>query len=743
MLSFLTPRHRAIIALAAAAGLIPLAVLLLFGAADPSGNSWIKTFLGTESPADSRKADYPSSPVTFSPGAGTEEDALASEDDLDQAALAKSEGMLLTRLGLETRDELEGSGGEGIHRSVRYEGVWFPVFNAMNGGSGSGNENELSLYITSGSPPRFLVGESINYLFQAVGGLPPYEWSMEIASSAFSIDPETGEFSGHAEGAQILPLDIFVRDSLGAEDSASYVLTVEEGLPLSITSNELPIGSVGSRYQAALRASGGIAPYHWSVTGGMPEGFYLDPTSGLISGISEGGMDQDLEFRVTDAGGETATAILPLRITTTLEIVTSRNLPPASPGTPYQKIFEVEGGVPPYEFRIAQGDVPFDEEGRPWTFYPDGILEGIAPAIESSHRFIVEVIDSLGMVANKEFLLPIRRTLIVVPSRQKAGLAWSPAELGRMHGTSIGGFTVTRSLTPEPGAPATIVYQGTGSNFVDHGLATGNTYFYALYLHPAAGGDPIDAGRASARILSFTQNRATAGVNADPYADAIKEFHPLSTGGHGSGFLPGNVTGPPDGKGTFAPASLANEVLSLHASKTDSGGIGAAAGGSIILAFVDNIVELGPGEDFTVFENVFFINGNPNQRFMEPAIISVALFEGEWFRFPIDVVPPAGPSSTVPEMDPFYYNRGFAGRNATTGGNPTDPSQSGGDAFDIDQLGLSNLSWIRYIRIQSTGHLAIRDDFGGDSVRHLDLLGSLSGSGSSGFDLDAVTAINY
>ena len=86
--------------------------------------------------------------------------------------------------------------------------------------------------------------------------------------------------------------------------------------------------------------------------------------------------------------------------------------------------------------------------------------------------------------------------------------------------------------------------------------------------------------------------------------------------------------------------------------------------------------------------------------------------------------------------------RGFAGRNATTGDDPTDPARSGGDAFDLDRLPVSGLSWIRYVRLQSTGHSAWRDDVGGDPVEHIADFGALSGSGGSGFDLDAVAAIH-
>ena len=184
-------------------------------------------------------------------------------------------------------------------------------------------------------------------------------------------------------------------------------------------------------------------------------------------------------------------------------------------------------------------------------------------------------------------------------------------------------------------------------------------------------------------------------------------------------------------------------MLSLHALAGSPGDDLRARGGSITLAFTNNIVELGAGADFTVFENVLFVGGNPNRRFMEPAIVEVALFEGEWHRFSVDVTPGAG--GEVNFFDPFYYTAGFAGRNGTTGDDPTNPQVSGGDSFDADALRVPGLSWIRFIRIQSTGDSVLLDQNGGEPVRHNNhpAFNPLSGRGASGFDLDAVSAVNY
>ncbi len=53
---------------------------------------------------------------------------------------------------------------------------------------------------------------------------------------------------------------------------------------LVITVSSLPNGNIGQPYSAALSASGGQAPYTWSIRGQLPAGLALAPASGAISG---------------------------------------------------------------------------------------------------------------------------------------------------------------------------------------------------------------------------------------------------------------------------------------------------------------------------------------------------------------------------------------------------------------------------------------------------------------------------
>ncbi len=179
----------------------------------------------------------------------------------------------------------------------------------------------------------------------------------------------------------------------------------------------------------------------------------------------------------------------------------------------------------------------------------------------------------------------------------------------------------------------------------------------------------------------------------DPWADSVVSVNYGTGAGFGQDYFPENVLGPPDSNATpFQPAADAAELLSL------------GSGGEIVLAFLDGGISNGPGYDFTIFENPFFIGGDTLQVFRETGFVAVSQDGILWLEFP---------------WDPLTLN-GLAGVTPVNGNaDPTDPANSGGDSFDLADLGLASAT---YLRITDTAGI-IAD--GGDS-----------------FDLDSVAAIH-
>lgn len=102
---------------------------------------------------------------------------------------------------------------------------------------------------------------------------------------------------------------------------------------LITTGNVLPPASRGNLYRQALTASGGTAPYAWSVTRGrLPAGLILSP-AGVLSGIPTASGRFSFTLKLTDSRRVATTKVLALSVTMQAATVT-----PAKRTTPQPAI---------------------------------------------------------------------------------------------------------------------------------------------------------------------------------------------------------------------------------------------------------------------------------------------------------------------------------------------------------------------------------------------------------------------
>jgi hypothetical protein len=653
---------------------------------------------------------------------------------LIEDALKSGDASLLDPLKPRGITKLEGAGGKGFSRQVKSMGLWFPVFDLSKARRLDGSQIEdfildadvdpdtvsltrIPLSIVAAQPPPVSVGSILDYTFGAIGGQPPYTWSQD--GSQWTLDADTGRLAGPSGEAGTTPVTIRVTDSDGATASARVDVFVRPLEPLVIKTGSLGLVAVGESLRVVLEGSGGLPPYQWSMI--TETSLLCDSQTGVVSGIISEPGDYIAEVTLTDSQAQQVKANMSVTVSEGIEIITSSPLPSAEPVVPYTQVLEAKGGRPPYVWSAGRGfpaDLKLDSSG---------VIRGLPGKSEVLYEFDLKVKDQDGLSHQRKFQLAVMQALLAVPSQRSAGLAWRPAAIARRLGSAV----VSAVLTREGPDGTKDVASAGRSNLVDRGLMEGSEYHYQLNVRLADGRE-MKAGRSSVTILPFTRERSLNGRSGDPYADRVAAFSPLTPGGFGSANLPGNVLGPPDGVSTYEPAWRPEQLASLHASSL--------GGGSITLEFTNNIMAAGDGLDFTIFENVMFVGRNPNRRFMEPATVEVALWEDDWTPFPSRVIPSGDAAEDV--WRPGYYAQGFAGINATTGEDPADPTRSGGDSFDLAVIGRSDLSWFRFIRLRSTGENVRRDHYG-TIIRHNTGMNATSGSGSSGFDLDAVSAVHF
>jgi hypothetical protein len=178
------------------------------------------------------------------------------------------------------------------------------------------------LAIATTSLPGGTVGAAYSGSIAASGGTTPYKFTATSLPSGLSINGSSGAISGTpALGtAGTATVGFTVTDSTTPTPqtaTVSLALTVSAA-KLTITTTELPSGTVGSMYSSAIGASGGTTPYTYNASG-LPGGLSIDPSTGAISGTPGAGSagTATVAVTVTDSTqptAQTATANLNLTI---------------------------------------------------------------------------------------------------------------------------------------------------------------------------------------------------------------------------------------------------------------------------------------------------------------------------------------------------------------------------------------------------------------------------------------------
>ena len=185
------------------------------------------------------------------------------------------------------------------------------------------------------------------------------------------------------------------------------------------------------------------------------------------------------------------------------------------------------------------------------------------------------------------------------------------------------------------------------------------------------------------------QNLATRTISS------VQDFTPGEGAGFGQEQFPQVVYGEPKGGGAHGGST---DVLSLGKS------------GSITVGFGSSFITDGEGPDFIVFENTFYIQDDPTHPFKELGEVSVSEDGETWTTFPC-------------KSDDYPYT-GCAGWRATFAGSSPlvssfDPATAGGDAFDLNEIGVPEARFVRIHDISNFG-----------------------AGGNAGFDLDAITLVH-
>ena len=264
--------------------------------------------------------------------------------------------------------------------------------------------------ISPSSLPNGNQGTPYSQNLSVSSGLAPYSgWTVSagVPPTGVTLSGSAGSatLSGIPSAPGTFNFTISVNDSSNPPQTASEAYTVVMGAPLalSITTTSLPNGSFNTAYSTTVSATGGIAPYTFSLDGAsnpLPAGLNPISTSsnqGVISGTpTTAGTFTNIIVDVTDTLSAVAQHTFTLTITAPALVIApnTSSLPNGTQGNAYTTAITASGGVPPYTFSLdAASAAPPAGLGFSSTS-SQATISGTPTATGTTSGIIVDVADS-------------------------------------------------------------------------------------------------------------------------------------------------------------------------------------------------------------------------------------------------------------------------------------------------------------------------------------------------------------
>jgi hypothetical protein len=173
--------------------------------------------------------------------------------------------------------------------------------------------------ISTSSLPGGTQNASYSATLAATGGTAPYTWSLASGTLPAGLSlAANGQITGTPSASGISNLTVRVSDSGSPAQSTARALSIAIAAPpppIAISTNSLPGGTQNASYSATLAATGGTAPYTWSLASGtLPAGLSV-AANGQITGTPSASGISNLMVLVSDSGLPAQSTTMALSIT--------------------------------------------------------------------------------------------------------------------------------------------------------------------------------------------------------------------------------------------------------------------------------------------------------------------------------------------------------------------------------------------------------------------------------------------
>lgn len=224
-------------------------------------------------------------------------------------------------------------------------------------------------------------------------------WSVQPAGI---VTVDDGLVTGVAAG------DATVTASAGGKSGAAVVSVTDPSNPppgtLAVTTETLPPGITGQAYSVQLAAAGGDGSYLWNLVlpGGLPSGFALGATTGIISGTPASPSTSGFTVQVSSAG-LTATRAFTLQVYNPL-VINNTSLAVGKVGQSYNQTVTAGGGDTSYQWTVSAGQLP---AGITLSVQNGDALLAGTPTVAGSQSVTLQVTSGDGQTAVRSYTFTV------------------------------------------------------------------------------------------------------------------------------------------------------------------------------------------------------------------------------------------------------------------------------------------------------------------------------------------------